>query len=71
MEVIDMKIVFEAGRMIETFKNDFVLIVDFENSLITTSFRGCEIERENFMSTGATLKDLNDKTRAIHLISNF
>jgi hypothetical protein len=47
------------------------MIVDFENSLIQTSFRGCEIERENFLSTGATLKDLNDKIRAIQLLSNF
>ena len=71
MEATDRKIVFEDNRLIETFKNDFVLIVDFENSLIKTSFRGCEIERENFLITGATLKDLNDKMRAIQLLSNF
>lgn len=71
MEATDRKTVFEDKRMIETFNNDFVMIVDFENSLIQTSFRGCEIERENFLSTGATLKDLNDKIRAIQLLSNF
>ncbi len=71
MEATHKKTVFENKRMIETYKNGFVLIIDFENSLIITSFRGCEIERENFLKTGATLKDLSDKTKAIQLLSNF
>lgn len=71
METTDRKIVFEDKRMIETFKNNFVLIIDFENFLILTLFNECEIERENFSITNSIIKDLNDKRRAIQLLSNF